>query len=56
VAQGFAFILSVVALLSTGVAFFAGLWASGIRRVALILFVPAMAIVWLLAAFSNFGA
>ena len=56
VVAGFGFIFSWIALLSTGVAFFAGLFSSGIRRVALVLFVPAMAIVWLLAAFSNFGA
>lgn len=56
VESGFVFIFCLIALLSTGVAFFAGLFSSGIRRVALVLFVPAMAIVWLLAAFSNFGA
>jgi hypothetical protein len=56
VEAGFVFIFCLIALLSTGVAFLAGLFSSGIRRVALVLFVPAMAIVWLLAAFSNFGA
>lgn len=56
VVAGFGFILSWIWLLSTGVAFFAGLCSSGIRRIALVLFAPAMAVVWLLAAFSNFGA
>jgi uncharacterized transporter YbjL len=56
VEQGFAFIFSIIGLLSTGTAFFAGLFSSGIRRVVLALFLPAMAIIWLLTAFSNFGA
>jgi hypothetical protein len=56
VVAGFGFICSWIGLLSTGIAFFAGLFSSGIRRVGLVLFVPAMAIIWLLAAFSNFGA
>jgi hypothetical protein len=56
VEQGFVSIFSIIGLLSTGIAFIAGLFSSGIRRVALVLFVPAMAMIWLLAAFSNFGA
>ena len=56
VEQGFVAILCIIGLLSTGIAFIAGLFSGGIRRVALVLFVPAMAIIWLLAAFSNFGA
>jgi hypothetical protein len=56
VEQGFVFIFSIIGLLSTGTAFIAGLCSSGIRRVALVLFVPAVAIIWFLAAFSNFGA
>lgn len=56
VEQGFVAILSIIGLLSTGIAFFAGLFSNGIRRVALLLFGPAMAIVYFLAAFSNFGA
>jgi len=56
VLQGFVFIFSIMGLLSTGIAFVAGLCSSGIRRVALVLFVPAIAIIWLMAAFSNFGA
>src|SRR5580692_4020012 len=45
VEQGFVFIFSVIGLLSTGTAFFAGLFSRGIRRV-LALFLPAMAIIW----------
>jgi hypothetical protein len=56
VEQGFVAILSLIGLLSTGVAFVAGLFSNGIRRVVLALFLPAMAIIWLLTAFSNFGA
>jgi drug/metabolite transporter (DMT)-like permease len=56
VEQGFVFIFSIIGLLSTGIAFFAGLFSNGIRRVALVLFVPAMAIIYALAAFSNFRA
>jgi len=56
VEQGFVFICSVIGLLSTGTAFVAGLFSTGIRRVALILFGPCMALVYVLAAFSNFGA
>ncbi|HXM23566.1 MAG TPA: hypothetical protein VN948_20080 [Terriglobales bacterium] len=56
VEQGFVFIFSIIGLLSTGTAFCAGLFSNGIRRVALVLFGPAMAVVYVLAAFSNFGA
>ena len=54
--QGFVFIFSIVGLLSTGTAFCAGLFSNGVRRIALVLFGPAMAVVYMLAAFSNFGA
>src|SRR5215471_6050230 len=53
--QGFVAIFSIIGLLSTGTAFFAGFFSDGIRRVALVLFGPAMAVVYVLAAFSNFG-
>ena len=56
VEQGFVAIFSIIGLLSTSVAFVAGLCSSGIRRLALVLFAPAGAIIYLLAAFSNFGA
>lgn len=56
VEQAFVAIFSIIGLLSTCVAFFAGLCSSGIRRLALVLFVPAVALIYLLAAFSNFGA
>jgi len=56
VVTGFGFIFSWIGLLSTGIAFIAGLFSKGIHRVALVLFVPAMSIIWLLAAFANFGA
>jgi hypothetical protein len=56
VVAGFGFIWSWIGLLSTSIAFLAGLFSNGIHRIALVLFVPAMAIIWLLAAFSNFGA
>ena len=56
VERGFVAIMSLVALLSTGVAFFAGLCSRGSWRITLVLFPPAMAVIWLLAALSNFGA
>jgi|SRR5579863_6809840 len=54
--QGFVAVLSTIGVLSTSIAFIAGLFSSGTRRIALVLFVPVMAIIYLLAAITNFGA
>jgi hypothetical protein len=55
--QGIVFISGSIGIISSGVAFVAGLFCGGIRRVALVAaFAPVIGLIYLLAAFSNFGA
>ncbi len=54
--QGIVFICGIVGLLSSLVAVIAGLFGRGVRRITLIIFGPVMAVIYLLSAFSNFGA
>ncbi len=54
--QGVIFLLSTIGLASTIVAFVAGLFSNGLQRVMLIISGVLMGFVYLLTAFSNFGA
>jgi hypothetical protein len=56
VQEGFIFVFSIVEFLSMCIAFFAGLFSIGTRRIALVLFALVMAAMYVLLAFSNFGA
>src|SRR5580693_2068053 len=48
VRQGFLAVFSVVALVSTGIAFIAALFSRGISRIALVIFGPLMCLIYLL--------
>jgi hypothetical protein len=54
--QGIVFVLGCIGILSSVIAFFAGFFGRGIQRVTLVLiFGPVMGLIYLFAAFSNFG-
>jgi hypothetical protein len=53
--QGFIFISSGIAWISSAVSFVAGLFSSGVRRVVLVTFAPLMWLTYIFAAVSNFG-
>jgi hypothetical protein len=55
VAQGFVFISGWIGLVASLVAFVAGLFSSGSQRITLIIFGPVIGLIYVLAAFSNFG-
>lgn len=54
--QGLIFVSGSVGIISSAIAFFAGVFSWGIRRVTLLVFGPVMGRIYVLAAFSNFGA
>jgi hypothetical protein len=53
---GFLFICGSLGLISSAIAFFAGLFSRGIWRVALVILGLTMGLIYVFAAFSNFGA
>lgn len=56
VAQWFVFISGWVGMISSAIAVLAGLFSRGIPRIALVVFGLVMAVIYVLGAFSNFGA
>ncbi|MGP0096528.1 MAG: hypothetical protein ACLPHI_05800 [Terriglobales bacterium] len=54
--QGVTFVSGIVGIISSLVAFFAGLFTGGVPRFALVSFGIAMGLIYFLGAFSNFGA
>ena len=53
--QGLVFVSGVIGIAASLVASCVGLFSFGIRRVALVTFGPAMCLIYVFAAFSNFG-
>jgi hypothetical protein len=54
--QGFMFLSGAVGIISSLVTLLAGLFSDGIQRFALVICATLMGLIYLLTAFSNFGA